>query len=195
MKALRLTTITALVCLLAACGEEKPPRSVDELVASPFLLEAAMVRCAQDRSKTKYDQECLNAREAGNRLAAEDREERQEFLEAQSARKRQALRRTQEAVAEARRRAAEARRRREEAEYLGLFETLPGEGPIAAMSSGAVDDAQSTAATEMLPDNQPGVVIMPLVPAGEAEASTELPVATDIKSIREELKKRQDRSD
>ncbi len=196
MKALRLTTIASFICLVSACGKEPPPRSVSELVDSPFLLEAAMVRCAQDRTKTKYDQECVNAREAANRLAADDREARQADLEAQSARKRKALRRTQEAAAEARRRAAEAQRLREEAEYLGVFETIPGDDSAAAESTGVVVDGQPTDGDAVLSGNQPGVAIIPQDSQGEAEANVESTAApTDIESIREELKNRQDSPD
>lgn len=196
MKALRLTTIAALVCLVAACEEELPPRTVDELVESPFLLEAAMVRCAQDRTRTKYDEECLNAREAANRLAANDREARKEELEAQSARKRKAFRRTQEAVAEARRRAAEIQRQREEDEYLGVYEAVPDGNSVAATFAEVIAESQSAAVDEILPGNQPGVVIIPPDPEGEGAASETSPAAAiNIDTIREELKKRQDSPD
>ncbi len=192
MKALRLITIASLVCLVSACGKEPPPRSVSELVDSPFLLEAAMVRCAQDRTKTKYDPECINAREAANRLAADEREARHEDLEAQSERKRKALRRTQEAAAEARRRAAEAQQLREEAEYLGVFETIPDDGSGAPESTGVVVDTQPTVGDAVLPGNQPGVALLPPDSQGDAEADDESVVApTDLESIREELKGRQ----
>lgn len=155
-----------------------------------------MVRCAQDRAKTKYDQECLNAREAANRLAARERESRREYLEAQSVLKRQALRRTQEAVAEARRRAAEARRLREEAEYLGVFEAIPADGSVAPMPGAGVVDSQSTEGDDVLPGNQPGAVIIPPESRGETRANVaSAVVATDIDSIREELKKRQESPD
>ena len=129
MNALRQTAAIALVCLLGGCAKEPPPPiSVSDFVNDPILLEATMVRCAQDRSKTKYDVECVNARDAANRLASNDREQRRQQLEAQSERKRKALRRTQQAATEARRRADEARRRRDEDEYLGLYEVVPAEG-------------------------------------------------------------------
>lgn len=197
MNALCYTIVASLVGLLSACGQEPPPaRSVTELMDSPFLLEAAMVRCAEDRTKTKYDPECINAREAANRLDAEDRRERQADLEAQSERKRKALRRTQEAAAEARRRTAEAERMRQEAEYLGVFESVPDarsnlsqEVPVAA--------GEPQAEQPNLPGNQPGATLSPqdlqaAEPSMNEESAAEL---TDIDSVREELKQRQDSVD
>jgi len=84
-----------------------------------------MVRCQQDRLASRYDKECINAREAVGRIQAKDEDTRRAELEARSERKRQALRRTQQAASEARRRAEEAERLREEAEYLAQFGVLP----------------------------------------------------------------------
>lgn len=117
----------AVLVVLAACGEEPPPTSVTQFVEDPILLEATMVRCVDNRAEARYDPECLNAREAVNRIAAREEEARRAELEAQSERKRQAVRRAQEAAAEARRRALEEQRRREEAELLGPFAPLSEE--------------------------------------------------------------------
>ena len=122
MKTSRLKSSLAGLVLLTACAKEPPPISTAEMMENPRLLEATMVRCSQNRSETKYEVECVNARDAANRLEARRKELRRAELEAQSERKRQALRRTQEAAAEARRRAQEAERLREEAEYLGVTE-------------------------------------------------------------------------
>lgn len=84
-----------------------------------------MVRCGQDRSATRYDAECMNARDAVGRIAAASEQARREELEAQSEQKRQALRRARQAAEEMRRRAQEAEQRRKEAEYYGEFEPLP----------------------------------------------------------------------
>lgn len=121
-----------IVVALAACAEEVPPVSVNELMENPRLLEAAMIRCAEDRPRMKYEAECINARDAGNRLEARQARLRREELERQSELKRQALRRTQQAAEAARQRAVEEEKRREEAEYLGLFESesdVGGEAP------------------------------------------------------------------
>ena len=112
--------------MAVGCSPEPPTRSVQEFVDNPILLEAAMVRCAQNRVETRYDAECVNARQAVSLVEAREERARREALEAQSARKREALRRTQEAAAEARRRSEEAERLRSEAEYLAQFgEELP----------------------------------------------------------------------
>lgn len=122
-----LAALVVMLVVLAACGEEPPPTSVTQFVEDPILLEATMVRCVDNRAEARYDPECLNAREAVNRIAAREEEARRAELEAQSERKRQAVRRAQEAAAEARRRALEEQRRREEAELLGPFAPLSEE--------------------------------------------------------------------
>jgi hypothetical protein len=121
-----LLYLLAAALLLAACAEvEPPPRSVNEFVEDPILLEAAIVRCSRNRDELRYDQECMNAREAVKIVQAREEETRRAELEARSEAKRRALRRRQEAQAEARRLAEEERRRREEAEYLAQFGVLP----------------------------------------------------------------------
>ena len=188
--------------MLAGCAEEPPPRSVSEFVENPMLLEAAMVRCSQNRSKTKYDPECVNARQAVARIQAKEEAEAKAALEARSESKRAALRRTQAAAAEARRRAAEQQRLREEAEYLAQFGVLPpnastttepldeGNLPIAvvpeedATASGA-DVYQESAETER-------VNPQPTLPADPADE--EAPAATDLESIRDELRRRSEES-
>jgi len=160
-------------------------------VNDPNLLEATMVRCAHDRSKTKYAAECVNAREAANRMASSDREERRKELEAQSERKRKALRRTQQAATEARRRAEEARRQREKDEYLGLYETVPTESGSALPSTTGQVESQPAQRADVLQGNEPGASIAE--PEDEAQIEDRPPAPpTDIDSIREELKRRQD---
>ncbi len=127
----RLTTFGLAAVLLTACSEEPPPRSVEEFIANPVVLEAVMVRCSRNRAETRYEAECLNAREAVDRILAREKALRRAELEAESERKREALRRAQRAAAEARRRAAEAARLREEAEYLAQFGEVPVELPPA----------------------------------------------------------------
>lgn len=169
----------AIALLVVGCVPDPPPRSVDEFVENPMLLEATMVRCAENRSQMKYDADCVSARDAANRLAAiQDQAQRAE-LDAQSEQKRQALRRTQEAAAEARQRAAEAQRLREEAAYLGQFEAAPP-------SRTAADPAAAAA------DNSPGVTVSPMPQTVPDEPGTAPP--SDLEAIREELKRRQDES-
>ena len=122
----RLTILLAMTMVLTACAEkEPPPRTVSEFVVNPILLEAAIVRCSRNRTELRYDQECMNAREAVKLVEAKEEDVRRAELEARSEAKRRALRRRQEAVAEAQRMADEERRRREEAEYLAQFGVLP----------------------------------------------------------------------
>ena len=121
----RLIFLLAATLLLTACAEDKVPRSVTEFVEDPILLEAAIVRCSRNREASRYDEECINAREAVKRIEAEEDAIRRSELEARSEAQRRALRRRQEAQVEARRLAEEERQRREEAEYLAQFGVLP----------------------------------------------------------------------
>jgi len=159
-----LTLIIGGIGLLAGCEEEQPPRSTMEFLDNPIMLEAAMVRCSQDRAATRYDAECVNARQAVSQIEAREEVVRQAEFDARSTRKRQALRRTQEAAAQARRRAADAERLRIEAEYLAQF----GVAPPPATDGG----------------NAPGIAVQP-----EEEAP-----ATDLESIRDELQRRNEES-
>ena len=145
-----------------------------------------MVRCSVDRSGTRYDQECINAREAVDRVQAKEEEKRRLELEARSERKRQALRRTQQAQAEARRRAEEAERLREEAEYLAQFGVLPpteggdqdelpaGNVPIAVIPDAGTQAPSTPSTGSALPatagSNAPTIEIAPQEePAGDPD--------------------------
>lgn len=184
-------TISVAGILLAGCSEPPPPVSTAEFMENPRLLEATMVRCGQNRAEMKYEPECVNARDAVNRLERVEARERQRQLEAQSERKRQALRRTQEAAAAARRRAEEERRRREEAEYLGIFE-----------DGSAVSPPVDREPTPVNSGNAPGADFQPAPPA---DTSVEVPIeapppddsapASDLEAVREELRRRQQTSD
>ena len=184
---MKLSLMISSACgliLLAGCAEEAPPVSANQFMQNPRLLEATMVRCARNRSETKYDAECVNARDAVNRLEAASEPERRQQLEAQSERKRQALRRTQEAAAEARRRRLEAQRLREEAEYLGLFEEVPAGDEAGQLNAPNNGQAMPANSSESVPQT------------GEAARSTDGDIqpqtASDLNSIREELKRRQE---
>ncbi len=192
----QLTTLIAGIGILAGCAPDAPPaRTVTEFVDNPILLEAAVLRCAKNRSTTKYAQECINAREAVKRIQAKEEENRSVELEARSERKREALRRTQQAAAEARRRAAEAERLREEAEYLAQFGVLPpaesggedalpeGNLPLAVVPKTEATDKPSQTYGDALPavdgGNAPGAVPVP-----DDES------ATDLNDVRDELRRR-----
>ena len=179
------------IAILAACAEEIPPPSVRDFLDDPIALEAAVVRCAANRAETRYEAECVNARQAISIIEAREERARREAFEAESEAKRAALRRTQQAAAEARRRAEEAERRREEAEYLAQFGELPPR------------EAEPETTGEN-PVNAPGAVIPPPVvePQREPAAETPPPAGSnaprveqpprEISDIREELRRRSD---
>ena len=179
MKNKHLIIALGTCCLLVGCAKEPPPRTVEEFMADPISLEATMVRCGQDRSSKKYDVECVSAREAINHIAKAEIIASRAELEAQSERKRRALRRAQEAAAEARRNRDEAERRRHEAEYLGQFDQVP----VAQDTNSATSAATMTVA--------PLLTEQSASPADSLPAETDPDSANDLDSIREELKRRQ----
>lgn len=168
-----------ILLLMAACAKEPPPVSVHEFMNNPRLLEATMVRCGQNRAEMKYEAECINARDAVNRLAAAEEQARRVELERQSEQKRQALRRTQQAAAEARRRAIEEQRRLEEEQYLGIVteEIVPADETIAPQP-GNTPLEDSSAVTETAPPPADAV------PAHNTDGN--------LDAIREELRRRQE---
>ena len=217
----RLITFGLIAVLLIGCSKEPPPRSVEEFIANPVVLEAAMVRCSRNRNETRYDAECVNAREAVDRLAAREEAERRAELEAQSERKREALRRTQRAAAEARRRAAEAARLREEAEYLAQFGEVPVDGLSAGdpSAAGNVAGGPNAANAPMAVIPEPAdvadtasvvsgetpsrVTEMPLDGGSSPEVETtpdiettpQAPAPASLDAIRDELRRRADGAD
>jgi len=192
----QLTTLIVGIGILVGCAPEAPPaRTVTEFVENPILLEAAMLRCAKDRSTTKYEQECINARNAVKRIQAKEEELRSVELEARSERKREALRRTRQAAAEARRRSEEAARQREEAAYLAQFGVLPpteddnedalpeGNLPIAVVPKADATDEPTGSFGDVLPAADGGN-------APVAEAAPEEEPPADLDDVREELRRR-----
>jgi hypothetical protein len=191
----QLTICIGVAVLLGACPEPPPPRSVAEFLENPIVLEAALVRCAQNRSENRYVAECVNAREANKLVAAREEETRRAAFEQQSERKREALRRTQQAAAEARRRAAEAQKRREEAAYLAQFGDLP---PPVTEDSAPVDTGNVPLAVIPEPTEEPaptgGSVYYDSDVAPQADASNaptaEAEPPKDLDDIRDELRRR-----
>jgi len=185
------------LALGAGCAEEPRPRSVTEFLDDPIVLEAAMVRCAQNRTESRYDAECVNARQAVAMIEAKEERARREAFDAQSNRKREALRRTQQAAAEARRRAAEAERKRKEAEYLAQF----GELPPAEDGVTAVDPAAANAPAMVIPDgseeltpSSPPIDDTSLASDGGNAPAMETQPPSDLGEIRDELRKRNEES-
>lgn len=194
-----------LICglgTLLGCAEEPRPRSVDEFVNNPIMLEAAMVRCSQDRNSTKYDAECVNARTAVTRIEAKEEAIRRAAFDARSEEKRESLRRTQQAAAEARRRAEEAAKRREEAEYLAQFGVTPaqdfgedGQEEMGNLPTASIEDAEPGQDNPALSPSS-GRDIAPATDGGNAPTGTvdpnETPAEQDLDSIRDELRRRSD---
>jgi hypothetical protein len=192
----QLILIVSGVGLLTACAEERSPRSAAEFLENPIMLEAAMVRCSQDRTATRYDAECVNAREAVKLIEAKDEEARSVDLDAQSESKRQALRRTQEAAAQARRRVVDAERMRKEAEYLAQFGVVPppetsstqeeviGNTPQAVIPESSEDQTISSGRGDATQATDGGNAPVSAVQPEEDEP------ATDLGSIRDELQRR-----
>jgi hypothetical protein len=187
----RLTSLLCGLFMLGGCTEEVPPRSVQEFLADPNSLEAAVVRCSQNRSQTRYEAECVNARQAISIMEAKEDRARRDAFEAESNKKRQALRRTQQAAAEARRRVEEAAQRRREAEYLAQF----GELPPAENDDVEIDEAAMNAPSAVIPAPDAEVTQLrgdgqPATDGGNAPVAEPSPPETDIDAVREELRKR-----
>jgi len=187
----RLTLLLCGLFMLEGCTEDVPPRSVQEFLDDPNSLEATVVRCSQNRSKMRYEAECVNARQAISIMEAKQERARRDAFEAESDKKRQALRRTQQAAAEARRRAEAAAQRRREAEYLAQFGEMPpaeadntGVDEAAMNAPGAVIPTPDAAATPLPVDEQPAV------DGGNAPVAEPSAPAADIDAVREELRKR-----
>jgi len=199
-----MTLIVAGLGLLAACSQEPPARSVAEFLEKPLMLEAAMVRCLQDRTATRYDAECINARQAAQQIEAREDAARRAELEAQSESKRLALRRTQAAASQARRRAKENERLRQEAEYLAQFGVLPPGAGFALEGGQEISNTNLTlmpvgSEQRSVPagsEQRPGPVgdVLPATDGGNAPGSSsaldEDTSATDMESVRNELQRR-----
>ena len=205
------TFILMLLCsslFVLACSEERPARSVRQFLDNPQFLEAAVVRCAQNRDESRYDAECINARQAVSLIEAGEERSRRDRLEAQSKSKRDALRRTQRAAASARQQATERERLREEAEYLAQFGVLPPPvvepdlRQLEANSPGAVipspEQTEQSPALEISQDrpvvfDEPVRDSVPASDGGNAPVVTSEPEPeTDLTSVRDELRRRQE---
>ena len=197
----QLTFLLIGSAILAGCAEEAPPpRTVGEFVDNPILLEAAMVRCSRNRTESRYDPECVNAREAVKIVESKEEEIRRAELEERSEEKRRALRRTQEAQAEARRRAELARKQREEAEYLAQFGVLPpsdggqqedlpeGNAPLAVVPEAEDEGPVSPSRANVLPPTDGGnAPVIETAPTEDDQAN--------LQEIREELQRRNESDD
>ena len=191
---LRFITISVAVAVMTtACSEPPPPRSVQEFLDNPIVLEAALVRCGQNRVETRYDAECVNARQANRIVMADEEEKRRAAFEEQSERKREALRRAQEAAAEARRRAEDQRRMREEAEYLAQFGEVPEQAGAQSAGSQSGNEPGAVLPDPVEePDSDSGYreALQPAATDGGNAPTAEAEQPADLSDIREELRRR-----
>jgi hypothetical protein len=197
-----LTLILSGISLLAACAEDRPPRSAADFMANPMMLEAAMVRCSENRNATRYDPECVNARQASQLIESKDDAVRRAEQEARSERKRQAFRGTQEAAAQARQRVADAERRRIEAEYLAQFGVAPpreDQSSVGEADSGNSPQAVIPERSAQAVSSSGPVNTMQATDGGNAPVSAVAPTEDepplDLESIRNELQRRNDDGD
>ena len=184
----------AAIVSFTGCSKEPRPPSVNEFMQNELLLQSTLVRCTENRSEMRYEPECVNVREAVNLLAVREEKASREKLEAQSKRKREALRRTQQAVAEARRLNAERQRIQEQGGIVVVDEVpiaLPQDGGTVALeaageapasSTTGIDDAGSTATTP--------AVDVESDPAPGADETLANDTTSDIEAVRQELKRR-----
>ncbi len=195
---IRIRPLVLMLAVLCACTEEAPPRTVTEFMDDELMLEAVLLRCTENRAESRYDSECVNAREAVKRLEARQEADRRAELDAQSERKREALRRTQQAAAEARRRAAEFEKRRAELEYQAQFglpppsdgstsEAMLGNEPGAVIPKPADVARDAPASQVMLPTAGSNAPRIDAPPAA-------VPDAADLGDIRKELRRRNEES-
>lgn len=94
----RLPLVLLPALLFLGCAEpEKPTVSTATLIEDPTLLDAVLARCTTGDEKLRASQECKNARRAVDVVTVAEAEEKEKVdLEAQSERKRAALRRQRE---------------------------------------------------------------------------------------------------
>ncbi|NQV85643.1 MAG: hypothetical protein HQ492_01005 [Woeseiaceae bacterium] len=163
------------------------------------MLEAAMVRCSANRDATRYDAECVNARQASQLIESKNAAVRRTEQEARSERKRQAFRATQEAAAQARRRVADAERRRIEAEYLAQFGVLPpsvDQSSVEKERSGNLPQVVIPETSEQSVSSSGSVDTVRATDGGNAPGSAVAPTVeeptSDLESIRNELQRRKE---
>lgn len=199
MRLRQILVISICLALAVGCSRKPPARTVSEFLEEPMLLEAALVRCTENRAEMRYEAECVNAREAVKLIEAREEAKRRAEREAQSQRKREALRRTQQAAAEARRRAIEAERKRQEAEYLAQFGVEPPVGAGSETSDAADVTGNSPMAVIPEPDDtdpptRSNVTPLPAVgsnaPVAESEPPPDGRDDRSLDEIREELRRR-----
>lgn len=185
---------------ISGCSDGPPPRTVAEFLDDPIGLEATLSRCNADRSLTRDDPECINAREANNRMAAEDQRRLERDLERESQRKLDAIRRRNESAAIAARQAEEAAKAREEALYEQQFEIVPETERAPEDSSRSQPDSgpMEPAETSVVPENPADEGAPEPVsdrPSEETLDSQAESDPSDLESLRQEMNRRNQQSE
>ncbi|MEL7537399.1 MAG: EexN family lipoprotein [Pseudomonadota bacterium] len=183
-KPIRYAIGVAFVTLVVGCAKEPQPRTVSDFLDDPIGLEATLARCNANRSRTRGEPECKNAREANKRLAADREAELQARFEAESQRKLEQIRARNEAAEAARRRAEEAARLREELAYEQQFQAGPDDDP-----SGAVPAPSGEVVGAPAGDIAQPITEQPVDDADEPPAGND-PEAASLDELREELDRR-----
>lgn len=193
--------IMAIVTLgIFACGKEPEPRSVLDFLDDPIGLEGTLSRCNANRSLTRLEPECINAREAAKRIASVEEQERQRRLESQSNRKLEAARRRNEARDARLRRAEEEAERVEALRYEQQFEDARNEAsgvtdaPLATDAGDpgqarAVEPAPAPEEIDNLPESGDQVPATVVTDPPETTMPQE-PEVKDLSDLREELQRR-----
>jgi len=64
--------LIAVIAVTAACSPRRiPPKTVSDLMEDRVMLDGALMKCNQNKSKARTDADCLNARIAIERLASQ----------------------------------------------------------------------------------------------------------------------------
>src|SRR5271167_5058512 len=64
--------LTAVILFMAACSARRiPPMTVSDLMEDRVALDGVLMKCNRDPAKARTDSDCLNARIAIDRLAAQ----------------------------------------------------------------------------------------------------------------------------
>ena len=191
----RLLLSLSCTVILAACTDvPPPPRSVSEFMDDRIALQTVLTVCNADRSRSRTDIECRNAREAGKRISVLEEAENRRAFETESKRKLEALRRRNAELEERVRRAEEEAQRRAEELYNQQFEN-PIEDPDAADRSGTEIEPAPTEYDSYsgAPDNGPeGGDVAGEVPA-ETPNDGAVPAddtVSDLEAVRQELERR-----
>ncbi len=114
--AIRPAALLMVAIGLAAC-EAEAPRSYSEYLEDPIAREATLLRCNSSRDASRGDAECINAKRAAAALAAQNDAEKRRRFEAESERKRAALRERIDARQAAERQQLTEMKRRASAAY------------------------------------------------------------------------------